>query len=273
MRLVRLGTLLLVSHAVIVIFSVQYLLGGLPNKPLGPWVPMPTWRRARGCDKEVTDALAAVDPLSALDDIADHPPPLGASHYARLFGHEPFDEYGLAPWRLHVIPTGEMNRRHLFMERTAHARLVGTSHATSETADASRRADDWNIRAAQATDRCDLELTRETRGAQKGVVDEIVWVSALLDIFDRDDKDNRPGPPLAGGRDDTRAGRRGLPGGICVRCDVCALRTALGGEPGHQPVAPTGRTCSSLRPLQHHSGPRLQDGDLRPAGIRGAPPH
>lgn len=42
--------------------------------------------------------------------------------------------------------------------------------------------DDWYERAKKATDRCDLELTQQTQGADKGLEDKVVWVSGLFDL-------------------------------------------------------------------------------------------
>jgi hypothetical protein len=43
-------------------------------------------------------------------------------------------------------------------------------------------ADDWYERAKKATDRCDLELTYQTTGAQNGLADKVVWVTGLFDL-------------------------------------------------------------------------------------------
>jgi hypothetical protein len=49
--------------------------------------------------------------------------------------------------------------------------------------------DDWYQRAKKATDRCDLELSYQTRGADKGLEDKVVWVSGLWDL-NRGDKES-----------------------------------------------------------------------------------
>jgi hypothetical protein len=42
--------------------------------------------------------------------------------------------------------------------------------------------DEWYDRAKKATDRCDLELTKQVTGAKNGLADKVVWVSGLLDL-------------------------------------------------------------------------------------------
>ena len=42
--------------------------------------------------------------------------------------------------------------------------------------------DDWYERGKKATDRCDLELTQKIQGAENGLEDKVVWVSALFDL-------------------------------------------------------------------------------------------
>ncbi len=87
------------------------------------------------------------DPDAWLDRVGDEPPKIVPSHFALVNGLEPYERPNQRVWDLHVIPT-----------------------------------DDWYERAKKATDRCDLELTKKTQGADKGVDDKIVWVSALFDL-------------------------------------------------------------------------------------------
>lgn len=87
------------------------------------------------------------DPLAPLDEVGENPPPIVDSHYKRMFGMEPFERLGLTPFDLHVVPT-----------------------------------DDWYVRAKNATDRCDLELSEQVTGAEKGLADKVVWVSGLFDL-------------------------------------------------------------------------------------------
>jgi hypothetical protein len=49
--------------------------------------------------------------------------------------------------------------------------------------------DDWYERAKKATDRCDLELSYQTQGAENGLDDKVVWVSGLWDL-NRGDKES-----------------------------------------------------------------------------------
>ena len=87
------------------------------------------------------------DPDAWLDRVADDYPKIAPSHFAMVHGTEPYEQPNLKVWDLHVIPT-----------------------------------DDWYDRAKKATDRCDLELHGKIQGAEKGLDDKIVWVSALFDL-------------------------------------------------------------------------------------------
>jgi hypothetical protein len=63
-------------------------------------------RQAQSCEPAVAEALAAADPDTALDTLADVYPPMEPSHYARVHGIEPFERADMKPWSLHTIPTG-----------------------------------------------------------------------------------------------------------------------------------------------------------------------
>lgn len=76
-----------------------------------------------------------------------HYPKMEASHYAQVNGMEPWERPGLKVWDLHVFPE-----------------------------------DEWYDRAKKATDQCDLELTHKTQGAENGLEDKVVWVTALFDL-------------------------------------------------------------------------------------------
>lgn len=84
---------------------------------------------------------------SQYDDVSDNPPPIEPSLFASVYGLEPFQQPGLKSWSLHTIPT-----------------------------------DDWYDRAKVATDRCDLELHEQIQSGHRGLSDEVVWVSSLLDL-------------------------------------------------------------------------------------------
>ena len=102
------------------------------------------------CEAETAKALAAAgveDPDAYLDTIHENPPPIVPSHYAAVHGVEPFERGNMKPWELHTIPS-----------------------------------DDWYEKAKKATDRCDLELTYQTTGAEKGLADKVVWVTGLFDL-------------------------------------------------------------------------------------------
>ena len=97
-------------------------------------------------------AAASVDGVGGdadawLDRVGDEPPKIAPSHFALVNGVEPYERPNQRAWDLHVIPT-----------------------------------DDWYERAKKATDRCDLELTQKTQGAENGLDDKVVWVSALFDL-------------------------------------------------------------------------------------------
>jgi len=87
------------------------------------------------------------DPDAWLDTVGESPPPILPSHYALVNGVEPFERHDVKPFDLHVIPT-----------------------------------DEWYFRAKKATDRCDLELSYDVPGADKGLADKVVWVSGLFDL-------------------------------------------------------------------------------------------
>jgi hypothetical protein len=87
------------------------------------------------------------DPDAWLDRVGDEYPKIAPTHYALVHGVEPYERPSQKVWDLHVIPT-----------------------------------DDWYERAKKATDRCDLELTKKTQGAENGLDDKVVWVSALFDL-------------------------------------------------------------------------------------------
>lgn len=87
------------------------------------------------------------DPDAWLDSVHDEYPPIVPSHYGQVHGVEPFELPDTKPFTLHTIPT-----------------------------------DDWYEKAKKATDRCDLELTYQTQGAENGLDDKVVWVSGLLDL-------------------------------------------------------------------------------------------
>ena len=87
------------------------------------------------------------DPDAWLDHVNDHPPPIVPSHYAMVHGMEPWERQGLKVWELHNIPN-----------------------------------DDWYEKAKKATDRCDLELHGKIQGAEHGLEDKVVWVTALFDL-------------------------------------------------------------------------------------------
>ncbi len=87
------------------------------------------------------------DPDAWLDRVGDDYPKIVPSHYAMVHGSEPYEQPNLKVWDLHVIPT-----------------------------------DDWYDRAKKATDRCDLELHGKIQGAENGLEDKVVWVSALFDL-------------------------------------------------------------------------------------------
>jgi len=90
------------------------------------------------------------DPDAWLDYVGEHAciPKIVPSHFAKQNGMEPFEQEGVTkPFDLHVYPT-----------------------------------DEWYDRAKTATDRCDLELTTQVTGGDKGLADEVVWVSGLLDL-------------------------------------------------------------------------------------------
>lgn len=93
------------------------------------------------------DAAAVGDPDAWLDTVGDQPPPMLPSHYAMVHGMEPWERPGNKVWELHTIPT-----------------------------------DDWYERAKKATDRCDLEMHQKIIGAENGLDDKVVWVSALFDL-------------------------------------------------------------------------------------------
>lgn len=88
-----------------------------------------------------------VDPDAPLDKVGDEYPKIVPSHFAMVHGSEPYEQPNLKVWDLHVVPT-----------------------------------DDWYERAKKATDRCDLELHGKIQGAENGLDDKIVWVSALFDL-------------------------------------------------------------------------------------------
>ena len=90
---------------------------------------------------------SAYDPDAWLDSVADDYPKIVPSHFAMVNGFEPFEQPNQKVWDLHVIPT-----------------------------------DDWYDRAKKATDRCDLELHGKIQGAENGLDDKVVWVSALFDL-------------------------------------------------------------------------------------------
>jgi hypothetical protein len=92
-------------------------------------------------------AGGGADPDAWLDHVNDTPPPITPSHYAMVHGMEPWERPGLKPWDLHVVPT-----------------------------------DDWYDTAKRATDRCDLELHGKITGAEHGLDDKVVWVTALFDL-------------------------------------------------------------------------------------------
>lgn len=99
-------------------------------------------------------AAACAEPSSDASDAwldkvneREHFPSIAPSHYAELHGIEPFERSDLKAWDLHVYPT-----------------------------------DDWYERAKKATDRCDLEMTKQWTGAAKGVDDKVVWVTGLFDL-------------------------------------------------------------------------------------------
>ena len=87
------------------------------------------------------------DPDAWLDRVGDDYPKIVPSHFAMVHGSEPFEQPNQKVWDLHVIPT-----------------------------------DDWYDRAKKATDRCDLELHGKIQGAENGLDDKVVWVSALFDL-------------------------------------------------------------------------------------------
>jgi hypothetical protein len=89
----------------------------------------------------------ADDSPSALDAVNDHPPPMLPSHYGMVHGMEPWERPNLKVWDLHTIPT-----------------------------------DEWYERAKKATDRCDLEVHGGLQGAENGMEDKVVWVTALFDL-------------------------------------------------------------------------------------------
>lgn len=102
-------------------------------------------RRTPKC--EMPPGAEEGDPDAWLDSVADHPPPIVPSHFGMVNGMEPFERPNLKAWDLHTIPT-----------------------------------DEWYDRGKRATDRCDLELTRMTQGAEHGLDDKITWVTALFDL-------------------------------------------------------------------------------------------
>lgn len=89
------------------------------------------------------------DDLGELDLINErgHFPEMKPSHYGLVHGAEPWERPNLKVWDLHTIPS-----------------------------------DEWYERAKKATDRCDLELTHKTTGAENGLDDKVVWVTALFDL-------------------------------------------------------------------------------------------
>lgn len=103
-------------------------------------------KRCPTCNCAAEDGTAA-DPDAWLDKVNDEPPPMLPSHYGMVHGMEPWERPGLKVWDLHTIPT-----------------------------------DDWYERAKKATDRCDLELHGKIQGAEHGLEDKVVWVTALFDL-------------------------------------------------------------------------------------------
>ena len=87
------------------------------------------------------------DPDAWLDRVGDDYPKIVPSHYAMVHGMEPYERPNQKVWDLHVIPT-----------------------------------DEWYETAKKATDRCDLELHGKIQGAENGLEDKVVWVSALFDL-------------------------------------------------------------------------------------------
>lgn len=89
------------------------------------------------------------DPDAWLDYVAEPGcyPEIKPSWYAQVHGIEPFERADLKPFDLHVYPT-----------------------------------DAWYDLAKKATDRCDLELHQQITGGEKGLADEVVWVSGLFDL-------------------------------------------------------------------------------------------
>ena len=89
------------------------------------------------------------DPDAWLDYVAEKEcyPKITPSWYAQVHGIEPFERGDLKPFELHTYPT-----------------------------------DDWYDLAKKATDRCDLELHEQIVGGDKGMADDVVWVSGLFDL-------------------------------------------------------------------------------------------
>jgi hypothetical protein len=100
-----------------------------------------------GGGEEEAAGGSSSDPDAWLDTVADDYPKIVPSHFAMVNGFEPFEQPNQKVWDLHVIPT-----------------------------------DDWYDRAKKATDRCDLELHGKIQGAENGLDDKVVWVSALFDL-------------------------------------------------------------------------------------------
>jgi hypothetical protein len=89
------------------------------------------------------------DPDAWLDFVAERGcyPKITPSWYAQVHGIEPFERPDLKPFDLHTYPT-----------------------------------DDWYDLAKKATDRCDLEVHQQIVGGDKGMADDVVWVSGLFDL-------------------------------------------------------------------------------------------
>lgn len=124
--------------------TVGRVVSGLENAARG----LKSYLGVRQAPCLLASGADGVDPDAWLDTVGDHPPPIVPSHFGQVHGVEPFELPEAAkPFGLHTIPT-----------------------------------DDWYERAKKATDRCDLELTQQWTGADKGLEDKVVWVSGLFDL-------------------------------------------------------------------------------------------
>jgi hypothetical protein len=120
------------------------------------------------------------DPDAWLDSVGDTPPKVAPSHYALVNGMEPYERPNQKPWELHVIPTDDWYERakkatdrayHIARARATPFQPLGLlTHPSSSDAPPAFFAG------------CDLELTQKTTGAENGLSDEVVWVSALFDL-------------------------------------------------------------------------------------------